>query len=115
MWVLPKISLHLELTVLVPAQLPESKQKEAYGYHNIMAKDGDNYVLSPKDKQSNADSYAFAAGGRYTPFFWLSCVETYNGCLLTRRMIVWYLPLYYSDSGKWTVTKKADRFTLPTK
>lgn len=76
-----------------------------------MEKDGDNYVLSPTDKQSNADSYAFAAGSMHTPFLSSSDVETYNDCLLTRRLVVWYLPLYYSKSGAWEVTPKADRFT----
>lgn len=57
--------LYLILTALVPGQLPESTKREQYGYHQIMAKDGDNDVLSPKDKQSNADSYTLAAGGIY--------------------------------------------------
>ena len=62
---------YLILKASVPGQLPESKKREQYGYHQIMAKDGENYVLSPKDKQSNADSYTFAAGGMYTRSLYL--------------------------------------------
>lgn len=76
-----------------------------------MAKDGDNYVLSPRDKQSNADSYAYAAGGTYFLSPSLFSIVITISSLLTRRTIVWYLPLYYSDSGMWTYIKKADRFT----
>ena len=54
----------VDQTLLVPNQLPDSKKKEQYGYHQIMEKNGGQYVLSAKDKQSNADSYALAAGGK---------------------------------------------------
>ncbi|KAL6718585.1 hypothetical protein ACLMJK_004677 [Lecanora helva] len=59
--------MHVGDCIKLPRQLPESKKLEQYGYHRIMEKNGDDYILSPKDKQSNADSYTLAAGGKCHP------------------------------------------------